>query len=203
MKTLNQLWRDESGFILSSELVLIATICVIGLIGGMTCLRDSVTAELNDVAGAIGNLNQSYCYTGFSSASWRCCKARTAGSCFTDEVDEAYMAEADIYVAPEKVIVKEKTVIVEEEVVECQECLIEETEEAVTAPVPHVIEEKTEEIIIPCPTTPCPLNTESVETKAVEIETVAPALPCPPAVEDCPCESATPQHGSIPAPNSL
>lgn len=60
------LWRDESGFIISAELVLIATILVIGLIVGMSEVQHAVVAELNDVADAIGSANQSYSYSGFT-----------------------------------------------------------------------------------------------------------------------------------------
>ena len=55
----SRLWNDESGAILSAELVLIMTILVIGLIVGMSELQDAIVNELNDVGEAIGALNQS------------------------------------------------------------------------------------------------------------------------------------------------
>ncbi|MFK7770264.1 MAG: Flp family type IVb pilin [Mariniblastus sp.] len=76
------LWYDNSGFVVSIELVLIATLVVIGLITGMTAVRDAVVSELSDVAGAIQDLNQSYAFTGVSGHS-----ATTAGSDFTDQTD--------------------------------------------------------------------------------------------------------------------
>lgn len=36
MKMLHRLWNDEDGFVISAELVLVATIVVIGLILGLT-----------------------------------------------------------------------------------------------------------------------------------------------------------------------
>ena len=60
MLLLQKLWRDEGGFVVSSELILIATVLVIGLLVGMVALRDQVTQELADVADAISELNQSY-----------------------------------------------------------------------------------------------------------------------------------------------
>ena len=39
MKVLTQLWRDDLGFIISAELVLVATILVIGMIVGLVSLR--------------------------------------------------------------------------------------------------------------------------------------------------------------------
>ena len=53
------LWNDEAGFIVSIELILIATIAIIGLITGMTAVRDAVVSELSDVAGAVQDLNLS------------------------------------------------------------------------------------------------------------------------------------------------
>lgn len=88
-------WVDETGFIISSELVLIATVGVLGLTVGLACVRDAMAGELTDVADAIGNLNQSYSYSGFSSASARCCKARTAGSSFTDRDESGTVERVD------------------------------------------------------------------------------------------------------------
>jgi hypothetical protein len=79
---LRTLWHDEAGFIIPAELVLIATILVIGMITGLTSVRDAVITELADVGGAIGAINQSYTYGG---ASAHC--ATTAGSQFTDFLD--------------------------------------------------------------------------------------------------------------------
>ncbi len=77
------LWNDQAGFIVSAELVLISTVGVIGLVTGLTCLRNAVNSELTDVSCAIRSLDQTYCYTGFHSYKDRCrCKTKavTAGS---------------------------------------------------------------------------------------------------------------------------
>jgi Flp pilus assembly pilin Flp len=63
---LRKFWNDESGFIVSSELVLIATICVIGMIVGLVEVQWAVVGELNDVGDAIGSLNQSFQFAGFT-----------------------------------------------------------------------------------------------------------------------------------------
>jgi hypothetical protein len=52
-----RLGRDEAGFILSAELVLIATIIVIGLVVGLSEISSAVNAELFDVARSYGSLN--------------------------------------------------------------------------------------------------------------------------------------------------
>lgn len=79
---MRNLWKDEAGFIVSAELVLIATILVIGLIVGLSEVQTALVTELNDVSCAIGSLNQSYYFRGFSG-----CKSFTAGSNFHDRVD--------------------------------------------------------------------------------------------------------------------
>ena len=90
---LRKFWNDESGFIVSAELVLIATIMVIGLIAGMVEVQWAVVGELNDVSDAIGSLNQSFQFTGFTSfknqaSSGNTIKGRFAGSSFVDTVEE-------------------------------------------------------------------------------------------------------------------
>jgi uncharacterized membrane protein YkgB len=80
-----KLWNDEAGFIISAELVLVATIVVIGLIVGLVMVRNQVVQELADVAQAIGNISQTYCYPGIWVASHNV--AVTDGSCFNDVKD--------------------------------------------------------------------------------------------------------------------
>jgi len=89
---LRQLLNDEAGFIVSAELVLVATILVIGMIVGLSEVQHAVVQELGDVAEAIGSLNQSYSYTGFSAASTdghlAGDKSYTRGGLFVDVVDD-------------------------------------------------------------------------------------------------------------------
>jgi hypothetical protein len=76
--------KSQKGFIVTIELLLLATILVIGLIVGMVSLRDSVLAELSDVSEAIGALNQSYNILGANNAANT---AATAGSEWQDNFD--------------------------------------------------------------------------------------------------------------------
>lgn len=76
--------RKQAGFIVTIELLLLASILVIGLIVGMTNVRDSVLAELSDVSEAIGGLDQSYTVSAVSNAAGT---AATAGSIFIDAKD--------------------------------------------------------------------------------------------------------------------
>ena len=63
---LQKLWNDECGLIISAELVLVLTICVLGVIVGLSSVVVAVNEELLDTAHAIGSLNQSYCLPGFT-----------------------------------------------------------------------------------------------------------------------------------------
>jgi Flp pilus assembly pilin Flp len=49
---LKQLLKDQRGMILSSEVVLIGTILVLGSIVGLSAVSHAVTHELNDIANA-------------------------------------------------------------------------------------------------------------------------------------------------------
>ncbi len=82
MKELHQLWADEAGFVVSTELIMVATTLVVGMLVGLVTVRDQVVQELGDVALAIGNINQSYEYDGVTGHT-----SATAGSNFLDEND--------------------------------------------------------------------------------------------------------------------
>jgi hypothetical protein len=86
MKLLRKLWNDEAGFIVSAELVLVATIVVISMIVGLVCIRNQVVQELIDVGLAIGNINQSYAYGGITTPTghpW----AYVGGASYVDYLD--------------------------------------------------------------------------------------------------------------------
>jgi Flp pilus assembly pilin Flp len=83
MQVFRRLWSDEAGFIISTELVLVATILVIGMIVGLTELRNQVVEELVDVSQAIGSLSQTYSYTSIGKSG----VAYTDGSYYNDLVD--------------------------------------------------------------------------------------------------------------------
>jgi hypothetical protein len=83
MKLVKRLWNDEAGFIVSAELILIATIVVIGLLVGLAAVRDGIVSELSDVAGALQDVNQSYSIDGVVGHN-----ANTAGFNYLDNTDE-------------------------------------------------------------------------------------------------------------------
>jgi Flp pilus assembly pilin Flp len=82
MKMFARFWQDEAGFVVSSELVLIATIVVLGMVAGLTEVRNGVVQELGDIGVAFGSLSQSYVFTGVSGHS-----SSTSGSIHTDTID--------------------------------------------------------------------------------------------------------------------
>jgi hypothetical protein len=86
LKLLKTLRDDDHGVILSTEIVIVGSLLVIGLISGLSCLRQSVNSELQDVANAIGALDQSYSFSSHrKDGGWggQCC-AWTAGSSYTN-----------------------------------------------------------------------------------------------------------------------
>ncbi|MFM7169209.1 MAG: hypothetical protein ACKO3T_28550 [Planctomycetaceae bacterium] len=80
---------DEAGVIVSAEIVLVATILVLGMIVGLGELQSAIVGELSDVATAFGNVDQSYSTSGWVSykASGGI-KSRTYGSSYYDVPDE-------------------------------------------------------------------------------------------------------------------
>jgi Flp pilus assembly pilin Flp len=86
---LAEVMRDESGLILSAELVLILTICVLGIVVGLVQVQTAVVSEFQDLALAFSSLNQSFTTPSFFGCrKWRCgATSFTAGSGFIDIFD--------------------------------------------------------------------------------------------------------------------
>lgn len=79
---ITQLKNDENGFIVSAELVLVATIAVLGMIVGLSEVALNVNTELEDVGSAFSCIQQSYKVQGSSGH-----KGYTSGSSFHDRAD--------------------------------------------------------------------------------------------------------------------
>ena len=80
--TFYRLWSEEVGAVVSAEIMLVATILVLGVIVGLKSVRDSVVTELADVAQAIANIDQSFCYSGTKGHG-----AHSGGGEFKDKAD--------------------------------------------------------------------------------------------------------------------
>ena len=78
-----RLMNDENGFIVSAELVLVATLAVIGLGVGLAELSNNINEELEDVGAAFAQVNQTYEFRTTSGT-----KADMGDSLFRDHNDE-------------------------------------------------------------------------------------------------------------------
>jgi len=56
---LMRLWREDEG-VLTFEWIMLLTLLVIGVIGGVAGIRDAILANAQNVVGAIASVNQSY-----------------------------------------------------------------------------------------------------------------------------------------------
>jgi hypothetical protein len=82
MNLMSRLWNDQAGFIISTELMIVATILVIGILVGLVAIREQIVQELADIAMAISDVNQSYSFAGVTGHT-----SSTAGSDFLDQTD--------------------------------------------------------------------------------------------------------------------
>lgn len=54
-----RIWTEDQG-VLTFEWVLLITLVVVGIVGGLSAVRDAIIDELGDVAGAVVAVDQSY-----------------------------------------------------------------------------------------------------------------------------------------------
>lgn len=76
---LQKLWNDDQGALIAAEYLFVATILVIGIIVGLSNVRDAVVTELAELANAYLALSQGYTISGLTG----CC-AETQGSTTID-----------------------------------------------------------------------------------------------------------------------
>ena len=76
------LMNDEAGFIVSAELVIIATVAVLAMVVGLSEVGMNVNSELEDVGSAFGSLNQTVHVQGTTGHI-----GQVGGSCFEDRRD--------------------------------------------------------------------------------------------------------------------
>ena len=74
-KLLATCWKDDGGALIAIEFLFVATVLVIGIVVGLTAVRNAVNAELTELANAILALSQGYIISGQSG-----CAASTDGS---------------------------------------------------------------------------------------------------------------------------
>lgn len=83
-QVLHRIAREDEG-VLTFEWILLVTVLVIGIVGGLTAVRDAVITELGDVVEAMISLDQSYTI----SQPWDiqvpdCVADGASGSSYTD-----------------------------------------------------------------------------------------------------------------------
>jgi len=59
----SRIWNEQQG-VLTFEWVLLITLVVIGVIGGVSAVRDAMISEMGDVCGAMVAVDQSYTVVG-------------------------------------------------------------------------------------------------------------------------------------------
>jgi len=77
---LQKLLRDESGAVVSAEIVIVATVGVLALVAGWEAVSTLVATELGDIANAVGSMNQSYSIRSVNAFPHGSC----SGSAFND-----------------------------------------------------------------------------------------------------------------------
>ena len=82
-RLLIRLKHDETGMIISAELVLVVTIGVLGMSVGINSVASSINSEMNDISSAFGEIDQSYSYTGMTKFG----HATVVGSAYWDARD--------------------------------------------------------------------------------------------------------------------
>ena len=80
-----RIWNEDQG-VLSFEWILLITVLTIGIVGGLSAVRDGMITELGDVAEAVISMDQSYTIL----PPWEviipnCDQDGASGSSYTDE----------------------------------------------------------------------------------------------------------------------
>ncbi len=102
MQIWKDLWRDETGVVVTAETVMVGSVGVLGGVVGLNAAVTSVNAELNEFGAAIRSLDQSYGYVGQSS-----CRAWTAGSFYQQQRVEQSLSELCGDAAPNLALIRE------------------------------------------------------------------------------------------------
>ena len=82
-----KLAHDERGFVVSAELVAVATIGVLGMVVGLSEVAHAISQESEDVASGFGSIDQSYSVTMGQSPSACLDGSYFYGSGFSDSAD--------------------------------------------------------------------------------------------------------------------
>jgi hypothetical protein len=90
MRRLQALWEDDCGAgLVSSELLFLYSLLVLGGVGGLVAMRQALLSEWSETAQSLLGLNQSFSFTGQAG-----CEASTAGSAAGDTSDTITLSRA-------------------------------------------------------------------------------------------------------------
>jgi len=105
-----RLWKDESGAIISAELVLVMTILLFAVAVGLSHLAGTIVGELVDIGNAIGAADQSYNVAGYEIEHLGVgVNAANAGFGFADRIDKEVSDCAKVTVNRQDNIKKDTT----------------------------------------------------------------------------------------------
>ena len=116
MNLAKQLWFDERGAVISTELIFVVTVATVGIVVGLTTYRDSVVQELGDTAMAVAALNQGFSYDAVTIADtdfplgtfgFLVFTTDVSGSNYTDELDFGDLAADPASAEPACIFVQE------------------------------------------------------------------------------------------------
>ena len=66
---MDQLWNDDQGAIISAEFLFVTTILVIGIVVGLSAVRDAINVELSELANALLALSQGFSINGTTNGN--------------------------------------------------------------------------------------------------------------------------------------
>jgi hypothetical protein len=90
MRLLRTLWDDDcGGGLMSSELLFLYSILVLGSVSGLVAMRQALLSELTESAQSLLALNQSFSLSGQTN-----CESSAAGSSASDSSDTIGLARA-------------------------------------------------------------------------------------------------------------
>ncbi len=67
-RVLSRLWNDDAGAVIALEFLFVATVLILGLIVGLTALRNAINNELVESGNAILALSQGFSVSGSSTS---------------------------------------------------------------------------------------------------------------------------------------
>ena len=82
---LSSFWDDNSGFVVSTELIVLFSVMLAVFVVGFTSVRTAVVAELYEVGNAVFSVDQSYVYSGIQSS----CIATSSSGSAAEDINEA------------------------------------------------------------------------------------------------------------------